>query len=596
MSSGYNINGIDLLNFLQPYFTGSDLTQLSGFKINGVQAFARRDNNPNNAPTIFNTGFKYNGVDIAQYGNKANASLTIQITGNKIYNGQGQQANIVLISPTDSWINVQTTNVTDVGLYDSNYFSYTPPNGYNLSVNFSYFSIDPSEINLIPNGGPTSFTWTGSSITFTSYSVTGVFPQDTGWSVNDTIRSAVGSYYAYLSTLSQNYVLGTLQSINWTIVPSSVPGPPPIDGSTAGDKSFTANWSAPSVTGGEITGYYVSYSTNNGTSWSSEVSTTSLTYTWSGNGVIYNGNTYIARVRAYNSLGNGSYSQNSGGAVPTFAAPTFTITAVAPSTSSPGYRAFNVTYTPTACVNYASTYIFLLSPYDSFGVSTDINTYTTSANGGYYNTGTTTTTPNQPLGPIFSVYANNIFSSGFYTVGTNETYWAIAATYNNDNYYVASAPISVYMQPRLYSPPVYTITGYSTATGTFTVTGNTFTQISTYAIPNADTNVTGLTINASTNGTVTICTTSRYFIAYFANQSTTNFNQSLSCLRSPWSTNSGTTVRSLAWPGLVGSGYNQSGNGKIRINGAGSIGTWLSNQRIIVTVSISGEQRTNTGY
>ena len=121
MSSGFRIGGSDLYNYLQPYFAGADVSQLSGFKINGVQAFARRDNDPNNAPTASNLGYKVNGVDISQYGNRANARLTIQITGNKIYNGQGQQANIVLISPTDSWITVQTTTVTDVGLYDSNY-------------------------------------------------------------------------------------------------------------------------------------------------------------------------------------------------------------------------------------------------------------------------------------------------------------------------------------------------------------------------------------------------------------------------------------------------------------------------------------------
>lgn len=52
MSSGFKTNGTDLSNYFQPYFASAGLSQLSGFKINGVQAFARRDNDPNNAPSI----------------------------------------------------------------------------------------------------------------------------------------------------------------------------------------------------------------------------------------------------------------------------------------------------------------------------------------------------------------------------------------------------------------------------------------------------------------------------------------------------------------------------------------------------------------
>lgn len=592
MSSGYKIGGSDLYNYLQPYFAGSDLTQLSGFKINGIQAFARRDNNPNNAPTASNLGYKVNGVDISQYGNRVNASLTIQITGNKIYNGQGQQANIVLISPTDSWITVQTTTVTDVGLYDSNYFSYTPPNGYNLTINFSYFSIDPSEINIISNGGPTSFTWTGGNITFSNYTVSGVFPADSGWFVSDTDRTDVGSYYAYLSTSSQNYVLGTLQSINWTIVPTSVPGPPIIGASSAGDKSFTANWSAPSVTGGEITGYYVSFSTNGGQSWEAEQTTTSTTYTWSGNGVIFNGNSYIARVRAYNSLGNGSYSGNPTGVIPTFAAPTITIIPNTPSTGAPNVRNFSITFSPTPCVNYSNTIIYIRSPYDDFGG------YYTYVNGSFSPIITPSSAANQNTGTISSVYAQNAFQgSQFYPVGTNQTYNAYCITYNNDGYGVQSAVVSGTTSPTLYSPPVYTEYGYSDQTGTFNCASRSFSQTSVYSIPNSDTRITSLTVFANTVAGVTICTTSRAFVVYFSRTSTSGGTGgvSLTGLQAPWSTNSGTTYRSLGWAESVT--YGNPGAGRITVTGraASSLSTWPTQPQNVYVV-INGLTRVNTGY
>ena len=601
MSSGFRIGGDDLYNYLQPYFAGADVSQLSGFKINGVQAFARRDNDPNNAPTASNSGYKVNGVDISQYGNRANAGLTIQITGNKIYNGQGQQANIVLISPTDSWITVQTTTVTDVGLYDSNYFSYTPPNGYILTVNFSYFSIDPSEINIISNGGPLSFTYTGGNITFSNYSVTGVFPQDTSWSVSDTDRTNVGSYYAYLSTSSQNYVVGTSDSVNWTIVPSSAPGPPIIGASSAGDKSFTANWSAPTVTGGEISGYYVSYSTNGGSTWSAESTTTSLTYTWSGNGVIYNGNSYIARVRAYNSLAIGSYSSNPAGVVPTFAAPTVqSINFAAPSTSNPNRRPFTVTLTPTSCVNYSITRIYVQNASVEF-----FGGYYDSVNGAYNNF-YTQTTGQQTTGLVSDVLATGIFDPypGFYIIGPSDVINVYVITYNNDGYGVASSTITnTAPAPQTYytyNPnPLTAGNGVQLyQTGTFNVTGNTFTQTSGTYISSNDWYVNRLSVSARTAtlaSSINITSTGRSFFVDFSGSTTGTFGQSLSGSQSPWNNNNASITRSLSWD-VNDVNYGNNGNGRVRVRGAGTIGTWAAGQVINIVVTAFGQTRTLTYY
>jgi|LakMenEpi03Aug12_release.lakeMendotaPanAssembly.Ray.scaffolds.fasta_scaffold00827_35 hypothetical protein len=601
MSSGFRIGGGDLYNYLQPYFAGADVSQLSGFKINGVQAFARRDNDPNNAPTASNLGYKVNGVDISQYGNRANAGLTIQITGNKIYNGQGQQANIVLISPTDSWITVQTTTVTDVGLYDSNYFSYTPPNGYILTVNFSYFSIDPSEINIISNGGPLSFTYTGGNITFSNYSVTGVFPQDTSWSVSDTDRTNVGSYYAYLSTSSQNYVVGTLDSVNWTIVPSSAPGPPIIGASSAGDKSFTANWSAPTVTGGEISGYYVSYSTNGGSTWSAESTTTSLTYTWSGNGVIYNGNSYIARVRAYNSLAIGSYSSNPTGVVPTFAAPTVqSINFAAPSTSNPNRRPFTVTLTPTSCVNYSITRIYVQNASVEF-----FGGYYDSVNSAYNNF-YTQTTGQQTTGLVSDVLATGIFDPYpvFYIIGPSDVIKVYVITYNNDGYGVASSTITnTAPAPQTYytynPDPLTAGNGVQLyQTGTFNVTGNTFSQTSVTYISSNDWYVNRLSVSARTAtlaSSINITSTGRSFFVDFSGSTTGTFGQSLSGSQSPWNNNNASITRSLSWD-VNDVNYGNNGNGRVRVRGAGTIGTWAAGQVINIVVTAFGQTRTLTYY
>jgi hypothetical protein len=542
-----------------------------------------------------------NGVDISQYGNRANAGLTIQITGNKIYNGQGQQANIVLISPTDSWITVQTTTVTDVGLYDSNYFSYTPPNGYILTVNFSYFSIDPSEINIISNGGPLSFTYTGGNITFSNYSVTGVFPQDTSWSVSDTDRTNVGSYYAYLSTSSQNYVVGTLDSVNWTIVPSSAPGPPIIGASSAGDKSFTANWSAPTVTGGEISGYYVSYSTNGGSTWSAESTTTSLTYTWSGNGVIYNGNSYIARVRAYNSLAIGSYSSNPTGVVPTFAAPTVqSINFAAPSTSNPNRRPFTVTLTPTSCVNYSITRIYVQNASVEF-----FGGYYDSVNSAYNNF-YTQTTGQQTTGLVSDVLATGIFDPYpvFYIIGPSDVIKVYVITYNNDGYGVASSTITnTAPAPQTYytynPDPLTAGNGVQLyQTGTFNVTGNTFSQTSVTYISSNDWYVNRLSVSARTAtlaSSINITSTGRSFFVDFSGSTTGTFGQSLSGSQSPWNNNNASITRSLSWD-VNDVNYGNNGNGRVRVRGAGTIGTWAAGQVINIVVTAFGQTRTLTYY
>jgi len=388
-----------------------------------------------------------------------------------------------------------------------------------------------------------------------------------------------------------NSITGTTYSspsctITWS---GTAPSAPTIGTSSSGDKSFTISWTAPTNDGGApITGYYVQNSTNGGSTWSTPILIgVTTSYNWSGNTVIYNGNTYIGRVAAVNSINTGTYSGNSVGSVPTFAAPSINNmfgSAGYPSTASPGLRPFNITFTPTSCVNYASTYIYInYNTFDSFG------DYYASVNGGSNNL-FTTTIGQQTTGNINSVFAQNVVQGGqWYNTNPSQVFYAYAITYNNDGYGVQSATFGFTTSAYTYSP-TYT-SAYSAATGQFTVTGNTFVQTSIYSIPDIYTQITALSIEGWVVITgINICSAGRNFVVYFSGATTVTFSQSNNCNTAPFTTNSGTTHQNKAFA-VTATGYNVTGAGKIRVNGGGTIGTWSTapDQRIRVIVNITGQ-------
>jgi len=205
--------------------------------------------------------------------------------------------------------------------------------------------------------GCTITTPSAATTTFTGSSVTG----------NTSI------YCAITDTITGNTLITPTCTITWT---ANVPSAPIIGASSASDTIFTINWTAPTNDGGStILGYKVQYSTDSGQNWSGLVDAgLVLTYSWSG---LSNGVTYIGRVLAYNAIGDGSTSGNSGGAVPTFAAPVITSVSDVPGYPTPAaayQRPFVITFDPTPCVNYSYTIVWILGPYESFGAySTYIN-------------------------------------------------------------------------------------------------------------------------------------------------------------------------------------------------------------------------------
>jgi hypothetical protein len=150
---------------------------------------------------------------------------------------------------------------------------------------------------------------------------------------------------------------------------------------------------------------------------------------------------------------------------------------------------------------------------------------------------------------------------------------------------------------------------YTAQTGLFDVTGNSFSQTSTYAIPGVNTptaygqrqyKIDALTIGAYTGSSgTTICTSSRYFRVDFSGTSTSagTGGGTRNGLSAPWNNNSGTTERQDGMS-ITAVGYGNAGAGRIRVRGDGSIGTWSTSpdQRIYVRVYISGRQQEWTQY
>ena len=260
MSTGYKVNGVDLSDYLQPYFSGSETPTAVGYKINGTSiafSFAGRDNDPYNAPTI-TTGYQVNGVDIATLFNKSGASLTVQLSGGSTtYNGQGQQAIITKISPTDSWITVTTSTKTNAGTYNETDYTYTPPTGYTLVVSPSQFIISPRTISIAAQGSQ-SFTYNGTLQYFTAYTVSNAVSQDTTYSVSNTVKSEAGSYTAILSTTSSNYTVNSsANELTWSIAAKTI--------SIAAQGSSSLTWTGNSQTFG---GYNVSGNIAQDSGWS----------------------------------------------------------------------------------------------------------------------------------------------------------------------------------------------------------------------------------------------------------------------------------------------------------------------------------------
>lgn len=95
----------------------------------------------------------------------------------------------------------------------------------------------------------------------------------------------------------------------------SSPSAPTSVTATVGDAQVPLSWTAPSNGGSAITDYVIQYSSNSGSTWTtfSDGTSTSTSTTVTG---LSNGTSYIFRVAAINSVGQGSYSASSNAVTP----------------------------------------------------------------------------------------------------------------------------------------------------------------------------------------------------------------------------------------------------------------------------------------
>lgn len=451
------------------------------------------------------------------------------------------------------------------------------------------------------------------SATFAS-SVT-TFSDGVSSSTSTTVTGLTNGTAYYFRVAAVNTV-GPSQysSISSSVVPVTTPSAVTSLSATASDRTITATWSAPTSDGGTAISSYTVETQLNAEAWVNRGSQTSgVSFTVRNNSAA-TARSYKIRVTANNAVGAGTVA-TSGSVTPNFGTPaTPTLAAISPtqpaSGNGSGAREFSVTYNPLACSGFSNTETYIkLSGY----------AYSYNANSAYLNT------TNSASGKTWTISTLYSSSWGSYrTLLASETYYVFTRTWNTDGDYVDSAEASVVTTAtQSYNVIVdtsYTVyddtsywganESYTGTTGTFTVTGNSFSQTSGYAIPGVGEtgstcpgcpdgtrrySVSSLTIRANVVITgINITTSSRNFIVDFSNTGTTaSTAATIDCLRAPFSTNSGTAQQSLNWtaPSVpIGSG---AGGGRVRIRGAGSIATWSTSpdQRIRVIVEMNGNQQ-----
>lgn len=178
----------------------------------------------------------------------------------------------------------------------------------------------------------------------------------------------------YVKLRAANPLGGGQQSdpLSTNTTPYTVPGKPSITGLTPGNGQVEVTYSAPASNGGRpITNYYIQYSSNNGSTWSSPIDSGSdLSHPVTG---LSNGTNYVFRVYATNIAGNGPVSDTSSSSKPR------TVPAkISPApTSSAGDRSFTISW--TAPNDGGSDITGYRVQYSSDGGSTWVGTDTTTS-------------------------------------------------------------------------------------------------------------------------------------------------------------------------------------------------------------------------
>jgi predicted RNA-binding protein with TRAM domain len=133
---------------------------------------------------------------------------------------------------------------------------------------------------------------------------------------------------------------------------TGIPGIPTVSG-TAGNQSVGLQWTAPSAGADPINDYVIQYSSNGGTTWTTD--DTGSTSTWATVSGLTNGTGYIFEVEAVNAIGDGPFSTPTGTLTPAGPPGAPTINSISPEDG-----ALQVNFTPPASSGTITGYLYQL--------------------------------------------------------------------------------------------------------------------------------------------------------------------------------------------------------------------------------------------
>ena len=444
--------------------------------------------------------------------------------------------------------------------------------------------------------GTYTFNWTApanNGATITAYTVTLTTANQAAWgtAVTDTPANftsggnltytftGLSNGYSYRAKVLATNVRGngaeTDSGAGGAQTPSTTPGAPTITSSSSGDQSYTVNWDAPASNGGAAYTYTVQITDAGQTVWATEYTgQTATSYTFTG---LSNGFSYRARVKAVNVRGSSAYVESTA-RTPSFAGPSVTAADIAgygdPNNSATwGKRPVRATVTPTACLNYDRTEIYLRitgNPYMDSQFGSPF--YTTAA------------------GQTSDFFSYTMFGSG-YNIGTSNQITVTATTYNTAQYsastsfsYTTGANVTHYTYPTTtWDTDTITVTGGSMARAYFDWYSLSTESVRSAVVYARISDTSANTVTSSRNPSLGLSSTA-------SATGTGGGTTTLLALNGGSSWAIGGTTRNETWNHTdQNTGFDTGGTGnKYSVVGGGSItGTWAANQQIDVSLKIT---------
>lgn len=137
------------------------------------------------------------------------------------------------------------------------------------------------------------------------------FSDGTSTSTSATVTGLTnGTSYTFRVAAVNSAGTGSYSTASTAVTPITTPGAPTSVSAATGSSRATISWTAPASNGGSsITGYAVQFSTDNGSTFATQVLTgsTSTSYTYTG---LTPSTAYVFRIAAITAVGQGSWSSN----------------------------------------------------------------------------------------------------------------------------------------------------------------------------------------------------------------------------------------------------------------------------------------------